>query len=105
MPIATDIDVISMEIAVGVPAGALETIGAVPVTAFGVNRFPVVIFLFTPLCSISNISLAPADVASASNVTSMEIAVDVPVGSLDTTGAVPVTAFGVMRFPGVIFCS
>ena len=93
----------SMEIAVDVPVGSLDTIGAVPVTVFGVIRFPGVIFLFTPLCSISSVSLAPADVASSSNVTSMEIAVDVPVGSLDTTGAVPVTAFGVNRFRGVIF--
>jgi hypothetical protein len=33
----------------------------------------------------------------------MEIAVDVPVGSLDMIGAVSVTAFGVIRFHGVIF--
>jgi hypothetical protein len=72
--------------------------------AFGVMRFSGVIFLFTPLCSIRSVSLAPDDVVSASDVTSMEIAVDVPAGPLDTIGAVPVTAFAVMRFPGPAFC-
>jgi hypothetical protein len=35
VPVAADSDVISMEIAVDVPVGSLDTIGAVPVTAFG----------------------------------------------------------------------
>ena len=57
---------ISIDTAVELPVGSLDTIGDVPVTVFGVIRFAGVIALFTPPWSINSLSLALVDVVSSS---------------------------------------